>query len=97
MSESRRQKTEKKPPRTIDLEKALSELEEIVAQLEAGDLPLEKSLRQFERGVRLSRECQVALKNAEQKVQILMEAELKDFEPEGDSDDVETSAEDHTS
>lgn len=93
MSESRR-KMEKKPSQKIDLEKALSELEEIVAQLEAGDLPLEKSLRQFERGVKLSRECQVALKNAEQKVQILMDSELKDFEPRDDSDDVERSAED---
>jgi exodeoxyribonuclease VII small subunit len=65
----------------MDLEKALTELEEIVAQLEAGELPLEKSLKQFERGVRLSRECQTALKDAEQKVQILMDAELKDLDP----------------
>ena len=97
MSESRRQKTQKKSPQKIDLEKALSELEDIVAQLEAGDMPLEKSLQQFERGVRLSRECQLALKNAEQKVQILMDSELKDFEPEDATDDVETSGEDHTS
>jgi exodeoxyribonuclease VII small subunit len=66
----------------MDLEKALTELEEIVAQLEAGELPLEKSLKQFERGVRLSRECQTALKDAEQKVQILMDAELKDLDPD---------------
>ena len=76
----------------MDLEKALTELEEIVAQLEAGDLPLEKSLKQFERGVRLSRECQAALKDAEQKVQVLMDSELKDLDaeaidPEADSDD----------
>jgi len=66
----------------IDLEKALAELEEIVGQLESGDLPLEKSLKQFERGVRLSRECQSALKDAEQRVQILMDSELKDLNPE---------------
>jgi exodeoxyribonuclease VII small subunit len=66
----------------IDLEKALSELEEIVEQLESGDLPLEKSLKQFERGVRLSRECQSALKEAEQRVQILMGSELKDLDPD---------------
>lgn len=66
----------------LDLEKALMELEEIVARLEAGDLSLEKSLKQFERGVRLSRECQTALKEAEQKVQILMDAELKDLDPD---------------
>jgi exodeoxyribonuclease VII small subunit len=73
--------TESRRPR-IDLEKALSELEDIVAQLEAGNLPLEKSLKQFERGVRLSRECQSALKDAEQRVQLLMDSELKDLDPE---------------
>lgn len=72
--------TEKRP--RIDLEKALSELEEIVEQLESGDLPLEKSLKQFERGVRLSRECQTALKDAEQRVQVLVDSELKDLDPE---------------
>jgi exodeoxyribonuclease VII small subunit len=86
--------TDSRRPR-IDLEKALTELEEIVAQLEAGELPLEKSLKQFERGVKLSRECQSALKDAEQRVQVLMDAELKDLDPEtlavrdeaGDEDD----------
>lgn len=82
--------TEKRP--RIDLEKALAELEEIVEQLESGDLPLEKSLKQFERGVRLSRECQSALQDAEQRVQALMDSELKDLDPEtlaetGDDDE----------
>lgn len=72
MSESRRLR--------IDLEKALGELEEIVAELESGQMPLEKSLKQFERGVKLSRECQAALKDAEQKVQVLIDRELKDFD-----------------
>jgi exodeoxyribonuclease VII small subunit len=72
--------TDKRP--RIDLEKALAELEEIVAQLEAGDLPLEKSLRQFERGVKLSRECQGALRDAEQRVQVLMDQGLKDLDPD---------------
>ncbi len=74
MTEPRRQR--------IDLEKALSELEEIVTQLEAGDLPLEKSLKQFERGIRLSRDCQSALQDAEQRVQALMGSELKTLDPE---------------
>jgi exodeoxyribonuclease VII small subunit len=73
--------TDTRKPR-IDLEKALSELEDIVTQLEAGELPLDKSLKQFERGVRLSRECQAALKDAEQRVQILTDAELKNLDPE---------------
>jgi exodeoxyribonuclease VII small subunit len=66
----------------LDLEKSMDALEKIVEQLESGDLSLDKSLRQFEKGVRLSRECQGALKEAEQKVQILMDSELRDVDPE---------------
>jgi exodeoxyribonuclease VII small subunit len=74
----------RKPP---DLEKSLAELETIVEQLESGDLALEKSLKEFERGVRLSRECQLALKDAEQRVQLLMGGELKDFvSPDDEAD-----------
>jgi exodeoxyribonuclease VII small subunit len=67
----------------LDLEKTMAEIETIVEQLEAGDLSLDKSLKQFEKGVRLSRECQTVLKEAEQKVQMLMDKELKDVDPEG--------------
>lgn len=73
--------TEPRRPR-IDLEKALAELESIVGQLESGELSLEKSLKQFERGVRLSRECQAALQEAEQRVQLLMGEELRELDPE---------------
>lgn len=69
----------------VDLEKALADLEAIVETLESGDLSLDKSLKEFERGVRLSRECQGALKAAEQRVQALMGGELKEF-PAGDED-----------
>ena len=70
--------------RPLDLEKSLTELENIVEQLESGELPLDKSLREFERGVRLSRECQAALKDAEQRVQILVGGELEPFESGAD-------------
>lgn len=65
----------------------MAELEAIVERLEHGDLPLEDSLKQFERGVELTRLCQAALKQAEQKVQLLTakpgaEAVLTDFEPD---------------
>ena len=65
----------------------MAELEAIVERLEHGDLPLEESLRQFERGVALTRSCQAALKQAEQKVQALSakpgaEPVLADFEPD---------------
>ena len=67
----------------LDLEKAMGELEEIAEQLESGELTLDKSLEQFEKGVKLSRECQSALTEAEQKVQILIDSELKDIDPAG--------------
>lgn len=59
-------------PPTADFEGSLTELESIVEQLEQGDLSLDESLRQFERGVQLTRVCQGALKQAEHKVEILL-------------------------
>lgn len=59
----------KKPASSF--EKNLSALEKVVEQLESGELSLEESLAQFERGIVLARECQRALQEAEQKVQIL--------------------------
>jgi len=66
------------PKKTPDLEKSMGDLEQIVEQLEGGELTLEKSLAQFEKGVKLSRECQTALTTAEQKVQILLDGDLKE-------------------
>jgi exodeoxyribonuclease VII small subunit len=66
-------KTERKQDEMPDFEQSLQELEAIVARLEQGDIPLEESLLQFERGIALTRACQQALKSAEQKVQILIE------------------------
>jgi exodeoxyribonuclease VII small subunit len=60
--------------KNIDLEKSLSELEAIVEQLESGDLPLEKAMQKFEQGIKLTRGCQTALKDAEQKVEILLKS-----------------------
>ena len=54
-------------------EKSLQELEELGEKMEQGDLSLEESLQHFEKGVQLSRACQQALKEAEQKVEILMQ------------------------
>jgi len=55
-----------------NFEKSLSELEQIVSTLEQGDISLEDSLNAFEKGVKLSNECQKALKSAEQKVSKLV-------------------------
>jgi exodeoxyribonuclease VII small subunit len=54
------------------LEKSLEELEALVVRLEGGDLPLEQALKEFERCVKLTRQCQTALQEAEQKVEILL-------------------------
>ncbi|WP_105102032.1 exodeoxyribonuclease VII small subunit [Microbulbifer pacificus] len=56
-------------------ESALEELEQLVERLESGDLPLDEALADFERGVKLTRECQQKLASAEQKVKVLMEEE----------------------
>ncbi len=57
---------------TPDFEQALAELESLVERLESGDLPLDEALQTFERGVVLTRQCQGALKAAQQKVEILL-------------------------
>lgn len=75
-----------KEPKPVDFEAAMHDLEQIVERLEQGDLPLEESLAAFERGVMLTRTCQVALKEAEQKVEILLkkagESAPEPFNPE---------------
>ena len=57
----------------LNFEKALQELEALVERMEKGEISLEDSLKDFERGIELTRTCQKALQEAEQKVQILME------------------------
>ena len=74
--------------KTVNLEKALNDLEVLVEELESGDLPLEKAMKKFEEGIKLTRGCQAALKEAEQKVEILLKSaggeELEEFEVEED-------------
>lgn len=84
--------SDEKPAEGVQgLEQALQDLEQIVVNLEKGDLPLAEAIRQFERGVELTRRCQEVLKEAEQKVQVLSEGMLEDVDPltlrkpEGDS------------
>ncbi len=72
----------------MDFEKKLNRLEEIVSSMEEGDLSLEKSLKTFEEGVKLSRECHTQLNEAEQKVKKLLtvdsdgNAQTEDFSAE---------------
>jgi exodeoxyribonuclease VII small subunit len=70
----------------VSFETAMQELEALVARMEKGDHSLEDSLKDFERGVELTRQCQTALREAEQKVQQLMtegnREELSPFDPD---------------
>jgi exodeoxyribonuclease VII small subunit len=71
--------------KSINLEKSLADLEALVEELESGDLPLDQAMKKFEEGIKLSRGCQAALKDAEQKVEILLKSAggaeaLEDFE-----------------
>ena len=72
-----------KPAKPPTFESALAELEEIVSDMEAGQLPLEKSLAAYTRGAELLKFCQTALQDAQQQVKILEDGVLKNFGPAG--------------
>jgi exodeoxyribonuclease VII small subunit len=72
----------------IDFETALAELEALVDRMEAGEMSLEDSLKAFERGVKLTRHCQSALRTAELKVKMLTaDDQLADLDPDVVDDD----------
>ena len=60
------------PRKNVNLEKALSDLESLVEELESGELPLEKAMQKFEQGMKLTQSCRTALEDAEQKVELLL-------------------------
>jgi exodeoxyribonuclease VII small subunit len=59
--------------KALHFEESLAELEQLVERMEQGNLSLEEALKSFERGIQLTRTCQKALQEAEQKVRILLE------------------------
>jgi exodeoxyribonuclease VII small subunit len=61
-----------KDKKAVDFEQQLASLEGLVNSLESGELSLEESLKSFEQGIKVARDCQAALKSAEQKVEVLM-------------------------
>ena len=77
----------KKQQHEFNFEEALEELERLVSSMEEGELSLEDSMKAFEKGIKLTRECQTALQKAEQKVQILLnesgETQAFDVKDEG--------------
>ncbi len=74
--------------KSYPFEESLTKLEGLVEKMESGDLTLEDSLKTFEEGIKLTRECQEALKQAEQKVNLLIEKndqiESRAFDEEAD-------------
>lgn len=73
--------------KSYPFEQSLEKLEALVERMEQGDLTLEESLKTFEEGIKLTRECQQALANAEQKVKLLIEENGQ--VTEADLDDLE--------
>ncbi|MSP53215.1 MAG: exodeoxyribonuclease VII small subunit [Gammaproteobacteria bacterium] len=81
-----------KKPKIFDFEANMQELAEIVEKIEGGELSLEEAMQEFEKGVKLTKNCHVALQTAEQKVKILLEQAgnytLEEFaDPENDDAD----------
>jgi exodeoxyribonuclease VII small subunit len=76
----------KRPEPVLSFEAALQELEAIVQSMEAGTAPLEELLAAYARGVALLKQCQEALATAEQRVRILEEGVLRDFDSPTDAD-----------
>ncbi|MGH8800904.1 MAG: exodeoxyribonuclease VII small subunit [Casimicrobiaceae bacterium] len=70
----------------VSFEAALAELEDLVARLEAGDLPLQASLAAYRRGATLLAFCQAQLKDAQQQVQVLEKGVLRPFEADESGD-----------
>jgi len=71
-----------KPPEEITFEKALEELEALVARMEDGKLPLEESLAAYQRGAELIKYCETRLADAQARIAILDGGQLRDFDPE---------------
>jgi exodeoxyribonuclease VII small subunit len=83
----------------MDFEKALAELEDIAVSLENGDLGLEDSLKQFERGIKLAKYCHDRLEEAERKIEILQKGgdggvEVKSVKAKNDTGEIEDEDED---
>lgn len=68
-----------KSPKAPSFEAALAELEQVVADMESGKLPLEESLAAYQRGAELLRQCRVRLEDAQQQVRILEDGSLKNL------------------
>ena len=86
MSKKKTSKKSTKKTEALDFEASMLELESLVERMEQGEQSLEDSLKDFERGIALTRGCQKSLQETEQKIQQLIEKngqdELVDFDEE---------------
>ena len=80
-AKSSQAKSQKSP----SFEAALAELEQVVADMEAGQLPLEDALTAYKRGAELLQQCRTRLEDAQQQVRVLEEGTLKTFQVTGDA------------
>ncbi|MEW6765074.1 MAG: exodeoxyribonuclease VII small subunit [Pseudomonadota bacterium] len=88
MATKPRKTPEEAAPDLATFEASLKELEAVVQRMEQGEQPLEESLRDFERGVQLTRQCQTMLQSAQQRVDILTrDGRIESFASESTRDD----------
>ena len=78
VSKKKTGKKSNKDEESLDFEASIQELEDLVERMEQGDHSLEQSLKDFERGIALTRSCQKALQETEQKIQQLIEKNGQD-------------------
>jgi exodeoxyribonuclease VII small subunit len=93
MEKKKTTKTTAEKPEKLDFEKALKELEDIAVKLEDGDLSLDESISQFEKGMALAKFCRKKLDEAERKIEILQKGldggiRAKDVEVNGESGEI---------
>ena len=75
----------------MSFEKSLKQLEQIVQELESGDLPLEKAMKKFEEGVKLSKFCSEKLDETEKKITVLLRDQKGDITEEAFMTENETN------
>jgi exodeoxyribonuclease VII small subunit len=87
-------KQKKAEQEKVSFEQALEQLEEIVEQIESGEVSLEQSIEKYARGIQLIKQCRGILDEAERKIQLLAETEGGGLEPAGELEEPSASADD---
>ncbi|MHC4982236.1 MAG: exodeoxyribonuclease VII small subunit [Planctomycetota bacterium] len=80
---------QKRKEQKMTFEQALAKLEEIVAKMESGEIPLEESIESYAEGIKLIKQCRSILNTAEQKIQLLAKGEGAKLAPSGELEEPE--------